>query len=154
MYLTIHLLLCVTCTISHNIGFIFIDTFLTLVHWKSKTKLHQSQRVNGPCFIFYLWLYNLNEWIHPSLSSSLHFLAILHYWRLLAELFTKIYHCMIAVFDTNGLLWIHLISLVPIFVDWEKKAFCGIVKFVDCRLQKFKKKVLKYLNSRIFTSNS
>jgi hypothetical protein len=26
--------------------------------------------------------------------------------------------------------------LVPIFVDWEKKAFRGIVKFVDCRLQK------------------
>jgi hypothetical protein len=45
-------------------------------------------------------------------------------------------------------------SGVPIFVDWEKKAFCGIIKFVDCRLQNIKKKVLKYLNSWIFTSNS
>ena len=34
----------------------------------------------------------------------------------------------------------HLISLAPIFVDWEKKTFRGIVKFVDWRLQKIKKR--------------
>ena len=60
---------------------------------------------------------------------------------------------MLKDFETNK-LWIHLISLVPIFVDWEKMVFRRIVKFVDCRLQKIKKKVLKYLNSWIFTSNS
>jgi hypothetical protein len=45
-------------------------------------------------------------------------------------------------------LWIHLISLVPIFVDSGKKAFRGIVKFVDCRLQKIKKgfEILKFVD--------
>ena len=39
-------------------------------------------------------------------------------------------------------------SLLPIFVDWEKKTFRGLP------ITKNKKKVLKYLNSWIFTSNS
>ena len=33
-------------------------------------------------------------------------------------------------------------------MDWEKKAFRGIVKFVDCRLQKIKKgvEILKFVD--------
>ena len=48
----------------------------------------------------------------------------------------------------NWILWIHLISLVPIFLDWGKVAFRGIVKFVDCRIQKIKKKfeILKFMD--------
>ena len=60
----------------------------------------------------------------------------------------------VTIIDYTGkthteLLWIHLISLVSIFVDWEKRTFRGIVKFVDCRLKKIQKKgfeILKFMD--------
>jgi hypothetical protein len=63
--------------------------------------------------------------------------------------FWKGVYMVSVIFHWFQLLWIHLISLVPIFVDWGKKAFLGIVKFVDCRLQKIKKKgfeILKFMD--------
>ena len=35
---------------------------------------------------------------------------------------------------------------MPIFVDWGKKAFRGIVKFVDCQLQKKSFEILKFVD--------
>jgi hypothetical protein len=126
MYLTIHLLLCVTCTISHNIGFIFIDPFLTLVHWKSKTKLHQ--RVNGPCFIFYLWLYNLNEWIHPSLSLQRFIIAWLPSLILMGYMVYNITFKNILVLSWQSVLLVEETEEIyrPAASHWQALSQCCI----------------------------